>query len=108
YRDGSGRTPVLECVKKARARLIEQEQSKDYLPITGTREYARVVQELVFGRGSPLLKAGRVATAHTPGGTAALRVAAELIAASTPDATVWLSDPTWPNHPSVFGAARLK
>jgi aspartate/tyrosine/aromatic aminotransferase len=44
---------------------------------------------------------------HTPGGTGALRVAADLVAAVEPEAAVWLSTPTWPNHPQVFGAAGL-
>jgi aspartate aminotransferase len=108
YRDGSGQTPVLESVRRARARIVELEKSKDYLPMTGTREYAQAVQELVLGRGSALLAAGRVVTAHTPGGTAALRVAAELIAAGGQGGSVWLSDPTWPNHANVFAAAGLK
>jgi aspartate/tyrosine/aromatic aminotransferase len=108
YRDGSGNTPVLESVRRARLRIVEQEKSKDYLPMTGTRAYVRAVQDVVFGRLSPLLGAGRVTSAHTPGGTGALRVAAELIAASNPGAQVWLSDPTWPNHPNIFAAAGLK
>jgi aspartate/tyrosine/aromatic aminotransferase len=108
YRDGAGNTPVLECVRRARLQIVEQEKSKDYLPMTGSRAYVSAVQKVVFGEKSPLLAAGRVTSAHTPGGTGGLRVAAELIAAGSASAQVWLSDPTWPNHGNIFAAAGLK
>jgi aspartate aminotransferase len=44
---------------------------------------------------------------HTPGGTGALRVAGDLVKALRPTAAIWLSSPTWPNHPQVFEAAGL-
>ena len=31
----------------------------------------------------------------------------EMTRRMSPEATVWISDPTWPNHPQVFGAAGL-
>jgi aspartate/tyrosine/aromatic aminotransferase len=51
---------------------------------------------------------GRAATAQTPGGTAAVRAAADTIHKLRPTAKVWVSQPTWPNHPSIFAAAGLK
>ncbi|NLF31990.1 MAG: aspartate/tyrosine/aromatic aminotransferase, partial [Planctomycetes bacterium] len=61
-----------------------------------------------FGPGHAVLEAGRAATAQTPGGTGALRVAGDLIRRTGPDATVWLSNPTWANHAGVFEASGLK
>ncbi len=46
-------------------------------------------------------------TVQTPGGTGALRVAGDFIKRMFPQATVWLSDPTWANHANVFKAAGL-
>ncbi len=108
FKDDHGATPILSCVKKAEERLLKEETSKGYLSIEGAPEQAAVVQDLLFGSGSPIIGAGRAATAQTPGGTGALRVGADFLGGMKPNATVWLSDPTWPNHPSIFEAAGLK
>lgn len=102
YKDAQGKTPVLASVKEAERRLLEQENTKNYLPIEGDAAYASAVQTLLFGGG---LGHGAAATAQCPGGTGALRVVADYLKANHPGARVWLSDPTWPNHPSIFQAA---
>lgn len=109
YCDENGRTPVFHSVKKAEERILASEKTKNYVnPNSGTPEYSAAVQELLFGAGHPVIAEGRCATAHTPGGTGALRVAADLIKLVKPDAKVWLSEPTWPNHPSIFQAAGIR
>lgn len=109
YCDENGRTPVFHSVKKAEERILVSEKTKNYVnPNSGTPEYSAAVQELLFGAGHPVIAEGRCATAHTPGGTGALRVAADLIKLVKPDAKVWLSEPTWPNHPSIFQAAGIR
>lgn len=105
YQDETGKTPLLECVKEAEKRLAASPTTKSYLPISGLGEYCQAVAELAFGAGSEPLTAKRVAWAQTPGGTGALRVAADFIHTNLPKATVWLSEPTWPNHPQIFAAA---
>ena len=107
YKDGSGQTPVLASVKEAEKRLLGSESTKSYLPIDGLAAYATACQELAFGSDHPIVIAERAATVQTPGGTGALRVAADFVHRISPHATVWLSDPTWPNHPNVFGSAAL-
>jgi len=107
YQDADGRTPILECVKQAERRLVEDESTKSYLPITGSPEYARLVQGLVFGGDHEIVTGGRAVTLHTPGGTGALRVAADFVKTSFPAAAIWCSTPTWPNHHGVFKAAGL-
>jgi len=102
YKDPTGVTPVLACVKAAERRLVESEQSKTYLPISGNPDYGRYVPALLFG---DTLAADRVATIQTPGGTGALRIAGDFIHEMLPGASVWLSNPTWANHPNVFSAA---
>lgn len=104
YRDAQGQTPVLECVKRAEKHLLESEKSKSYLGIDGLPEFRRLAAELVMG-GPDLLS--RIATTQTPGGTGALKVAADFIARHAPSARVWCSTPTWPNHISVFESAGL-
>jgi aspartate/tyrosine/aromatic aminotransferase len=105
YQDSSGKTPILESVRRAGQLVLERQKSMSYLPIDGSRTYADAVRRLMFGEGHEVDKSGRTATSHTPGGTGALRVAADLIHKQFPKATVWLTQPTWPNHPQIFAAA---
>jgi aspartate/tyrosine/aromatic aminotransferase len=107
YKDARGQTPVFRSVKLAEARLLEEETTKNYLPIEGSPAYGAAVQALVFATAPGFIGSGRVVTAQAPGGTGALRVGAELIRRAKPDARVWMSRPTWPNHPNVFQAAGL-
>ncbi|MCA9148068.1 MAG: aspartate/tyrosine/aromatic aminotransferase [Planctomycetales bacterium] len=108
YKDERGQTPVLECVKQAEQRLIEQEKTKSYLAISGLAAYDSFVQQLLFGADSPLIAAGRCGTLQSPGGTGALRVAADFLGQRVSGATVWCSSPTWANHPKIFEAAGLR
>jgi aspartate/tyrosine/aromatic aminotransferase len=105
YQDEHGNTPVFAAVKEAERRIWEHETTKAYLPIDGHRDFARHVQALLFGDAHPVLADGRAVTVQAPGGTGALRVLGDFIFDSGPDAVVWLTDPTWPNHPQIFEAA---
>ena len=107
YQDDQGKTPVLPSVKKAESLLLKNESSKSYLPIPGTPDYAKAVQTLLFGEGSEIVAEGRAFTAHTPGGTGALRVAGEFLKTRTSADTVWVTVPTWPNHGPIFQAAGM-
>jgi aspartate/tyrosine/aromatic aminotransferase len=105
YQDETGKTPVLESVRKASERVLAKLKSMSYLPIPGSPAYAAAVQRMMFGAAHEGIESGRVATSHTPGGTGALRVAADFIHQQYPKATVWFTQPTWPNHPQIFAAA---
>lgn len=105
YHNEAGTTPILHCVKQAERKMIDSEQTKSYLAIDGHAQYARLVQELMLGKDHPAVTESRVATVQTPGGTGGLRVAADWLAGLLPGASIWLSHPTWPNHPNVFRAA---
>jgi aspartate/tyrosine/aromatic aminotransferase len=107
YKDAAGQTPILASVKAAEAQILRTENTKNYLPIDGQPEFDRATVELLFGASHPAVAAGRTVTAQAPGGTGALRVAADFVASTLGKRTVWLSDPTWPNHPQVFNAAGL-
>ncbi|PSV44443.1 amino acid aminotransferase [Photobacterium indicum] len=108
YKDESGNTPVLATVKKAEAILLEKETTKSYLGIPGTAEYGLAVQQLLFGTDATIISDKRAQTAQAPGGTGALRVAAEFIKRQLGDMKVWISNPTWANHIGVFAAAGLE
>ena len=108
YKDANGNTPILRSVSLMEERLLASEKSKTYLPIDGSAAFQAATQDLLFGTGHEIIASKRAATAQAPGGTGALRVAADFIAATLPSPTVWVSDPTWPNHPGVFKAAGLQ
>lgn len=107
YKDEAGHTAVLSCVKKAEKLRLENEDSKTYIGMAGDLTFNAHIEKLAFGAHKVLLE-NRTTTAHTPGGTGALRVAAEFIKKANPDATVWVTNPTWANHISLFQAAGLK
>lgn len=103
--DDQGRTPVLPSVLEAERRLLAAAGTKLYRPIDGDPAYRTAVRDLVLGADHEAVRAGRVAVAQVPGGTGGLRVAADLLHQAGATGTVWVSDPTWPNHPQLFRAA---
>lgn len=107
YKDEQGHTAVLKCVKEAEALRLKNEDSKTYIGMAGDLGFNSHIEKLAFGQGHKVLLSNRVTTAHTPGGTGALRVAAEFIKKANPNATIWVTSPTWANHISMFKAAGL-
>jgi aspartate/tyrosine/aromatic aminotransferase len=99
YKDATGLTPVMRAVKAAEKQLWETEKTKTYTGLAGEPAYAEAMQNLLLDGVVP---ADRLSAVATPGGTGAIRQALELIKLASPDATVWLSNPTWPNHPSII------
>ena len=71
-------------------------------------EFNQHVRALIFGDQHSALLSNRVSTVLTPGGCGALRVGAEFLHRCAPEATVWVSDPTWANHIPLLGSAGLK
>lgn len=107
YKDETGQTPILKSVKLAEQKLIEEEKSKSYLSIEGHKAYAAAVQTLLFGADSEVISSKRAITAQAPGGTGALRTAADFIKSQLPSNRIWVSNPTWANHGNVFNTAGL-
>jgi aspartate aminotransferase len=105
YQDDAGKTPILPSVKEAERRLVELEGTKSYKPINGDPVYGSAVRQLLFGAGNELVDGGRAVTCHTPGGTGALRLAADFLWTVVGSKKIWMSDPTWANHPAIFSAA---
>ena len=107
YKDESGQTPILESVKSAEAKLLQTETSKNYFGIEGLEAYNSAVLSLLFGKESKIVAANRALVAQAPGGTGALRVAAEFLMRNTPSKKIWVSNPTWANHNNIFTSAGL-
>ena len=108
YTDDGGQVPVLECVRIAEQRLCETPLARNYLPIDGLKSYDRAVQEVLFGLESAALKEGRIVTVQTLGGTGGLKIGADLIRRVSPEADIWISDPSWENHRAIFEYAGFK
>ena len=105
YYDDQGRIPLLGAVREAEKARLEGAPARGYLPIEGMAAYNAAVQQLLFGKESPLMAAGRVATFEALGGTGGLKVGADFLKRLQPGATVWISDPSWENHRALFEAA---
>ena len=105
YRDQSGITPIMQAVKAAEIKLAEQQTSKAYLGLAGNQTFNHAIIELLLGDSEAQQRATAL---QTPGGSGALRLLAELIAQAKPDATVWLSTPSYVNHQPIMQSAGLK
>ncbi|MFZ1726618.1 MAG: amino acid aminotransferase [Albidovulum sp.] len=99
YKDATGLTPVMRAVKSAERALWEAETTKAYTGLAGEPGFHSAMADLILG---DTISSDRIAAAATPGGTGAIRQALELVRMATPGATVWVSDPTWPNHLSIL------
>jgi aspartate/tyrosine/aromatic aminotransferase len=106
--DETGTTPVLDTVVEAERRLAAAAGTKLYRPIDGDPAYRELVRALVLGESHEAVTSGRALATQTPGGTGGLRVAADLVRSTGGGQTIWLSEPTWPNHPQMFQAAGFR
>lgn len=105
YKDARGNTPVMRAVKAAEARLLETQDTKKYVGLLGNLDFVNAMRELVLGDS---VDAARVTGAQEPGGTGAIRQIFELIQMAGPDATVWISNPSWPNHEAILNHLGMK
>ena len=99
YRDAEGKTPVMRAVKAAERRLVEEQDTKAYTGLAGDPAFATAMRSLIL---SDSVDADRVAAVATPGGTGAVRQGLELMQYADRASTIWVSTPTWPNHPSII------
>lgn len=105
YFDEEGNLPVLGSVREAEVRRAATAQPRPYLPMEGLAAYRSAVQNLLFGQNHPALAANRIATIQTLGGSGALKVGADFLRRWFAQAKVYVSDPTWDNHRSIFEGA---
>lgn len=108
YKDSAGHIPILESVKNSESEILEEEESKNYLPIEGSAEFGSLTRGLLLGWDNPLASDSASLTLQTPGGTGALRLAFELISHHLPSARVWISNQTWANHGQLCAQAGME
>ncbi|MBK0325895.1 aspartate/tyrosine/aromatic aminotransferase [Rhodobacteraceae bacterium F11138] len=99
YKNAEGVTPVMRAVKAAEHKLWQEQDTKAYVGLVGDPAYSDAMIGLILGDA---VARDTVGAAATPGGTGACRQAFELIRMANPDARVFVSDPTWPNHLSIL------
>lgn len=108
YKDSRGRTPVMAAVKEAETRILATQDTKSYVGPAGDAGFDELMAHLLLGDFLFGKLHSRRYTMQVPGGCGGLRLAAEFIAKANPDARIWVSNPTWPNHIPLLGAADLK
>lgn len=108
YKDEHGNTPVMSSVKKAEGMILKSQTSKSYVGPTGAADYNETVGTLLLGESLIDSLGKRRVTVQSPGGCGGLRLAAEFVKKASPDATIWVSDPTWANHVPLLESAGLK
>lgn len=102
YKDSAGKTPVMRAIKSAETRLLETQDTKAYVSPTGSAPFCAAMIAQVFGKDADTT---RIRAAQSVGGSGALRVLADLLKEGRPDAEIWISDPSWPNHVPLMKAA---
>lgn len=102
YKDSAGRTPVMHAIKAAEGRLLETQDTKSYVSPGGSPAFCEAMIAQVFGSDADT---DRIRAVQSVGGSGALRILADLLREARPDARAWVSDPTWPNHLPLLGAA---
>ncbi len=108
YYDEQGRIPLLPSVQQAEAQRAAAPAPRPYQPMEGAANYRTAVQHLLFGAEHEAVKAGRIATIQTIGGSGALKIGADLLKRYFPTSEVWVSNPTWDNHKAMFEGAGIK
>jgi len=107
YFDDAGRIPVMDSVRQAEQIVVAKGGPKPYLPIEGAANFRSAVQQLLFGADHEAVTSGRIATIQSVGSSGGLKVGADFLASYFKGSQVWVSDPTWDNHRSMFEGAGL-
>ncbi|WP_025918426.1 amino acid aminotransferase [Herminiimonas sp. CN] len=105
YLNEAGQLPLMGAVRKAEQSILAQPVKRTYLPMEGMLDYRNAVRCLLFGEDHQAVSEKRIATMQTLGGSGALKIGADFLAAYFPGAQVWVSDPTWDNHHAIFAGA---
>jgi len=105
YFDDNGKIPLLAAVKAAEEARLKAAPPRGYQPIEGSPAYNQAVQNLLLGKDSALIANGQVITAQALGGTGALKIGADYLKRLSPNAKVYISDPSWENHRALFESA---
>lgn len=108
YRTEELQPYVLKVVRTAEERMLQANENKEYLPIEGLPAFREATVELLLGNDCNAVKEKRVATLQALSGTGSLAVGAQFLHQFLPGKTVYISDPSWPNHKNIFTLAGVK
>lgn len=118
YRTAQGEPWPLRVVEDAEKELHDAKNvgRHEYLAIQGDREFLRLAADLVFGFGKTKIsspgavtkQSSRVVSVQTVSGTGANRLGAELLARNIRPGCVWIPDPTWANHHTIWELAGVQ
>lgn len=118
YRTAQGEPWPLRVVEEAENQLHDAKNAgrHEYLAIQGDREFLRLAADLVFGfekskissPGAVTEQRNRVVSVQTVSGTGANRLGAELLARNIRPGCVWIPDPTWANHHTIWEHAGVQ
>jgi aspartate/tyrosine/aromatic aminotransferase len=101
YKDEQSRSELMHTVKKAKAEILESDGLSDYLSMDGLPDFCSSIGSLMLGEKGWVEHQSRIYSAQAIGGTGALRIGGEFIAQEV-GRSIAISNPTWPNHRSVF------
>lgn len=104
YYNEFGQIPQMNAVAQATTLLAQEVTPCTYLPMEGDEAYRHTVQQFLFGAE----QTGHITTIQTLGGSGALKVGADFLKRHFPQSDIWVSDPTWENHISIFEGAGFK
>jgi len=108
YRDDCGNPVVLDVVRDAESIIYNSKMDHEYLVQDGLAEFTKAAQELMFGESSQLIKDRKIYSIQSVAGTGSLRLALDFARRVLPNATAYIPDTTWPNHPVLLNAAQYK
>jgi aspartate/tyrosine/aromatic aminotransferase len=109
YRTDEEKPYVFEVIKEIEKELYEDlisgKINKEYLPIEGHAGFCEESKKLIFGRDCKNIDS--IVTVQSISGSGALRVGGEFLKKFMPE-TVYIPNPTWGNHISIFENSGLK
>ncbi|WP_136661195.1 amino acid aminotransferase [Nitratireductor sp. XY-223] len=104
YKDADGNTAIMRAIRAAAKRLHDEQTTKTYVGLQGDKDFCAAMGEIVLGDA---VSADRLRVCQAPGGSGALSIIAMMLNRARPGATVWISDPSWPNHIPLLSGAGL-
>ena len=108
YRDAAGKPYYLPSVREAEHRILaDPTETQEYPGMAGYPRFCAANNALLFGANAELLKEGRAATVQCISGSGALRIGAEFLARHHSTKTIYIPEPSWANHYSLFPDAGM-
>lgn len=112
YKTEEGKPYVLNCVKIAQKRLIEQVESgkydMEYMPIEGLASFIQNSLICAYSKQNKALQEKRIAGIQALSGTGSLRVGFEFLNEHYQGPKkVLIPDPSWPNHKNCVERAGM-